>query len=192
MAHRRGRYEVEVKAPAPEPGRVTRFIIREGGKFVVEVEERDIYFAHPVRDFAATDEAFRVREVKRLRGRPGTVYPVNTYITYKGPKIDPLSKTREEINLDIGEAKTARDIFERLGFRPVQEVRKRRTVYRLGPFIASVDTLDQLGTFVELEGVGDEIEPLRDAALALVKRMGLERTERRSYLELVLAAKRGE
>ena len=46
-----------------------------GGEFGEGVVQRDEYFSHPCRDFAATDEAFRVR-------RAGDDW----FVTYKGAK----------------------------------------------------------------------------------------------------------
>ena len=50
----------------------------------------DCYYAHPVRDFAASDEALRLRQVGE-----------NNYITYKGPKLDTTTKTRREIEISL-------------------------------------------------------------------------------------------
>ena len=43
----------------------------------------DCYYAHPQRDFAVTDEAFRIRAVG-----------AENYLTYKGPKLDATTKSR--------------------------------------------------------------------------------------------------
>lgn len=58
--------------------------------FDPEVIETDLFFQHPVRDFAKTDECLR------LRCRHNELM-----ITYKGAKIDSLTKTREEIELPL-------------------------------------------------------------------------------------------
>jgi adenylate cyclase class 2 len=82
------------------------------------VEEVDLYFQHPARDFALTDEALRIRQ------KAGTCF-----LTYKGPKLDPVTKTRREIDLRLPESPATsaafRELLEALGFRPVAEVRKR-------------------------------------------------------------------
>jgi len=86
-------------------------------------DQTDTYFAHPGRDFRATDEALR------LRSDNGALR-----ITYKGPKLDPPRKTREEIEFALGaDHATASTLLERLGFRPVAEVRKRRHEWTLSP-----------------------------------------------------------
>lgn len=163
--------EIEVKAEGTEElveG------VRSRGDLVGERRQVDTYYRHPCRDFAETDEALRVREVGGHR-----------VVTYKGPKIDPESKSRVEVETPIG--MEAGDVLERLGFEPLEPVRKQREVYRLDGFLATVDHVEGLGTYVEAEteGTGEEMEELRDELKELLTELGAERFERRSYLELL-------
>ena len=127
-------------------------------------EEIDLYFAHPSRDFAATDEALRLR-------RKGDA----NYITYKGPKIDATTKTRREIELPLGPGPESlaswTALLEAVGFRPVGEVRKSRRKAAIpwqGRQVeASLDDVDGVGTFVEFELVAEESEV--DAAKACIQ-----------------------
>lgn len=145
----------------------------------------DQYFAHPLRDFAATDEALRIR-------RSGEA----TYVTYKGPKVDQTTKTREEIELPIpagDENATAMfDLFVALSFRPVVEVRKtRRTVHvnHDGYHVElSLDEVKQLGTFVELEIMADRagLDAARACLGSLATELRLAGSERRGYADLLL------
>jgi adenylate cyclase class 2 len=148
-------------------------------------EEADLYFTHPARDFARTDEALRLR-------RRGEV----NLITYKGPKIDSATKTRSEIELPLepGQASLGswRALLEALGFQGVAEVRKSRRKMHVpwqGRSVeASLDTVEHLGTFVELELIAeaDGLEPAKACILSLAQTLGLTASERRSYLELLL------
>ena len=85
-------YEVEQKFPVADLAAVEAGLAALGAGISAPREEVDLYFAHPARDFAATDEALRLR----LTGLQGS-------ITYKGPKIDAVTKTRREIELPLGE-----------------------------------------------------------------------------------------
>jgi adenylate cyclase class 2 len=104
-------YEVEQKFPVAELAAVQERLVALGAQLQAEREDRDLYFAHPARDFARTDEALRIRRV-------GT----SNFITYKGPKIDPATKTRREIELDLPPGETAAaqwtELLEYLGFGP--------------------------------------------------------------------------
>lgn len=144
--------------------------------------QRDCYYAHPQRDFAVTDEALRIRDDQ---GR--------IFLTYKGPLLDPLAKTRRELETGLESAEVAAEILDMLGFRPVRIVAKHRQPFHLpwqGVAVeAVIDDVDGLGTFVELETITDQAghEAARDRLLDLASALGLEHGERRSYLALLLA-----
>jgi adenylate cyclase class 2 len=150
------------------------------------IEQVDHYFAHPGRDFAQTDEALRLRQMG----------PLN-YITYKGPKLDALTKTRHEIEISLAAGPQAaadtQQLLTALGFALVRAVRKQRahaTATWQGRQIGvALDTVGALGEFVELEIVAeiDTVAEARKAIAALADHLGLSGSERRSYLELLLA-----
>jgi adenylate cyclase, class 2 len=158
-----------------------------GGKWASPIAQSDRYFAHPARDFSQTDEALRIRSVGD-----------HNVITYKGPKIDRESKTREEIEVAVGSGELcARDlgvVLERLGFRPVLTVLKKRSIAEIDWHGHSVEiALDEVagaGDFVELETQSDEsqLDNAKECTRSLAAQLGLADAdqERRSYLELVL------
>ena len=160
-----------------------------GCQWSAALEQVDRYFAHPARDFAETDEALRLRRVGD-----------ENRVTYKGPKLDALTKTRREIELPIepGKAGLARfaELLEALSFRPVREVAKTRTPGVLdwqGRHIEiALDEVARLGLFVEIELVTHEedADGAREAIKSLADQLGLTRSERRSYLEMLLEAER--
>lgn len=172
--------EFEIKAPVP-PERAAALRARLGAPERVE-PHADLYLAHPSRDFARTDEALR------LSSRGG-----RADLTYKGPKLDAGSKARREIVLPVDDAATARALVEALGFRAVMELRKTRAVHHHAGFEVALDDVPGLGLFVELERRLRDDEPREGAeqeARALLAAWGLHETERRSYLEMLLAQRR--
>ncbi len=181
-------YEVEQKYPVADLAPLEAHLAAPGASISEVRIEVDLYFNHPARDFAQTDEAFRLRRV-------GSV----NKITYKGPKLDATTKTREELELPLpnGEAtfKGWSAMLGTLSFVPVGEVRKERRkafVQWEGRRVEiSLDRIDSLGTFVELELVvpPDEFEAAKACIASLAERLELSRTERRSYLRLLLERK---
>lgn len=179
------KYEVEQKFPVDDLAAIQRQLSAMGARVSEPQEEADLYYAHPARDFAVTDEALRIR-------RKGGA----AFITYKGPKVDATTKTRREIELPLGAEPSSSGawgvLLESLGFRPVAEVRKRRRKAMVSwqgrPIEMSLDELDQLGTFVELELVvlPEEVEAAKSHVASLAHALGLANSERRSYLELLL------
>ncbi|NLE37723.1 MAG: class IV adenylate cyclase [Pirellulaceae bacterium] len=182
-------YEVEIKFPVEDLAAVEAAVAALGAGVSAERVELDLYFNHPARDFARTDEALRLR-------RTG---PLNR-ITYKGPKVDQTTKTRRELDLPLPDGRETFDAWSSmlaaLGFTPVGEVRKQRrkafVPWQDRTVEVSLDRLDRLGAFVELELVvpPDEFDAARTCLLALADHLGLARSERRSYLSLLLALNR--
>ncbi len=176
-------FEVEVKIAVENPEKV-RERLRELGEREGKLEQVDVYYQHPCRDFGETDEALRLR---RTDGR--------IVLTYKGPRVG-REKSREEVEVEVEDGERMDRILRRLGFRPLErvKVKKRREVYRVRfegrDVTVALDEVGGLGTFLELEcSVGDrsEVERAEESLLRLAERLGVrgERV-RESYLELLM------
>ncbi|MFB6106790.1 MAG: class IV adenylate cyclase [Halobacteriaceae archaeon] len=175
-------YEVEVKVPADHDD--VRARLREAdARDLGVVDQRDTYFDAPHRDFAATDEALRVRRERRDGGR-------RAVCTYKGPLVDEASKTREERELEVADADDATALFEGLGFEAAHVVEKTRHRYVLDGYVVSLDEVAGLGAFVEVEREVDDgdLDSAREGAFEVLVRLGLDPADqvRTSYLGLLL------
>ncbi len=148
-------------------------LARLGARLEGEAREVDLYFQHPCRDFAETDEALRLREAG---GR--------CELTYKGPKEGGRVKARLEATVEVSDCDEAKLILEKLGFRPVAVVEKRRRYYSLGGVTVTLDEVRGLGCFVEVESKSGNEEEVLEA----IRTLGLEgfETTTKSYLELLL------
>jgi len=171
-------YEVEVKVPA-DLDRVRQRLESLDAELQGTPEQTDTYFDHPDRAFAETDEALRIRRTVS-----------DAILTYKGPKVDDRSKTREELQTAIEEPGAATQLLQALGFEPVADVEKRRERFVLDGVTVTLDVVAGVGEFVEVErgGERDELDELRAEVRAVLERLGLDPGDqvRRSYLELLL------
>jgi adenylate cyclase class 2 len=167
--------ELEVKVPCRDLEGLERRLRSVGARRVEDLDQEDVYFSHPVRDFGSTDEALRLRR-ENDRSR----------ITYKGPKLDQDTKMREEIELEVEDLARMAVLLERMGFRPFLRVAKRRTVYELDGLQLCLDRVEGLDGYVELEYEGEDPVAGKAKIMELKARLGLEGNERRSYLELLL------
>lgn len=178
-------FEVEQKHRLTDLNEFFSQLSERGVELAEPVEQVDQYFAHPARDFARTDEALRIRTIKS-----------QSFVTYKGPKLDTTTKTRHELELPLhpqdADGGLFRQLLLALGFTPVATVRKQRRVFQmvhLGHKVhGSIDQVDQLGTFVELEMSADEsnLEETKQVVATLATELNLDHSERRSYLEMLL------
>jgi adenylate cyclase class 2 len=172
-----------------DPQDLVQRLSERGAARCAEIDQEDTYLSHPARDFAVTNEAFRIR-------RSG----IENLVTYKGPRQSGPTKTREEIEIRFADGEEANrqllHLFENLGFRPIAMIRKRRTLFHLnvaGRDIAVAhDHAEGLGEFAEIETLAAAPAdlPVAQAAVLLAGReLGLTEVESRSYLRMALDAR---
>ncbi|WP_132060370.1 class IV adenylate cyclase [Halorussus amylolyticus] len=186
-------YEVEVKVRADHDD-VRARLADLGADPVNRVMQSDIYYDAPHRDFAETDEALRVRE--ETDADSGETV---TRLTYKGPLVEAESKTRREVETAVGDADTAADILDALGFEAAATVEKERQRFALNGYTVTLDSVAGLGEFVEVETeaeggseaetAGESVANAREGAFAVLRDLDLDPGDqiRTSYLGLLLA-----
>ncbi len=179
-------YEVEQKYRVTDAGTLRRRLLEVGAVAIARESHEDAYFNHPCRDFAETREALRVR---RVDGRPS--------LTYKGTKLPGAIKARRELEwrLDPGDPDGEKSVtlLGLLGFRPIATVRKERESFDahddFGALVVTIDDVETLGTFAEIEAIADEIdgvEAARDRVATMAEKLTLREAEPKSYLRLVV------
>jgi adenylate cyclase class 2 len=181
--------EVEVKYRVSDFCPIEERLRKWGARSIEDRDDNDDYFNAPHRDFAQSDEALRIRRIGS-----------HNAITYKGPRTDKHTKTRVEIEVPIASGDEAAHDLARLlsslGFRSTASVRKHRSVYEFSrdgfTVQACLDRVEEVGTYVELEIMAEDsrFEPARDVVLKCAAELGLSTMERRSYLELLLEARK--
>lgn len=180
-------YEVEVKVPA-DHGPVRERLTRLDAEPLGTVHQHDVYYDHPTRSFAETDEALRLRRESTV-DEAGTV---EATLTYKGPLVDDASKTREEVETGVVDGEALDAVLRAVGFEPAATVEKERTRYALDGYTVALDAVAGLGRFVEVEAEGEEAEvaELREGAFDICERLGLDPDDstRASYLAMLLDA----
>ena len=143
------------------------------------------------RDFARTDEALRLRHVGEFN-----------YITYKGPKLDATTKTRREIEIGLADGHQAATDAGRAARGPGLHAGGRSPQATRSFYGALARSRDWriagrrrgLGQF---RGTGNHGERARcgsgprACSRLLAGQLGLSNSERRSYLELLLAKRSG-
>lgn len=174
--------EVEVKAKIDNFEDIEKKLSEIGAVKTKKEFQEDIYFNSPIVDFAQTDEALRIRTTKENDD-------THIFITYKGPKIDKASKTRKEIEMGIEDAVKCADIFKEIGFKEVRAVRKNRQYYSFKNFEISLDDIEGLDPYMEIEIAlddGEDYSEAQEKIFKLFEKLGIsDGFERTSYLELL-------
>ncbi|WP_440765248.1 class IV adenylate cyclase [Natronorubrum sp. DTA7] len=178
-------YEVEVKVPANLEAVRTRLeaLDADRERAIVQV---DTYYDAPHRSFVETDEALRIRRESNPEAGSD-----ETRITYKGPLLDEQSKSREEHETTVGDGETMDAVLTNLGFEPAATVRKERERFALDGYTITLDSVDSVGEYVEVETDVEteaDLESARNGAYDVLERLGLDPDEqlRTSYLGLLL------
>ena len=166
--------EIEIKSACDDPEGVEKILEDLGARFKDTLFQKDIYFAHPARNFAETDEALM------LRNENGSFT-----LHYKGPKLDKDTKTREELGVPISEPEILIKILNNLGFTQAAIVEKNRKTYDLEGIEVAIDNVTNLGNFVELEIQDEDLEEAKARLFELMNKLKLRKTIRSSYLELL-------
>ena len=170
--------EVEVKAKINSFKEMEEKLSEIGASKSKKEFQEDIYFASPIVDFAETDEALRIRTTNN-----------DIFITYKGPKLNSQAKTRKEVEMNIESAEKAKDIFEEIGFKEVRTVRKNRQYYTYENFEISLDDVEGLTPYMEIEislEDGNNYDDAQKSIFKKKKKLGItDGFERTSYMELL-------
>jgi adenylate cyclase class 2 len=178
-------FEIEQKHAVNDLPALVARLSERGIEIAPAVIQVDRFFAHPARNFAETDEALRIRTVGG-----------ESFVTYKGPRLDPHSKTRREIELPLdandGEGRQFAELLAALGFVPAATVRKARRTFSIrhgGTEVSgALDDVDGVGQYVELELMADAagVDAAKRVIAAVAAELQLGPPERRSYLELLV------
>ncbi|MEN6610255.1 MAG: class IV adenylate cyclase [Methanoregulaceae archaeon] len=174
--------EIELKVRVPDLAPVRARLGTLGAERLEVTRERDVYYNAPHRDFGETDEALRVRYAG-----------ARVIITYKGPKMREFGlKAREEFNTTVESGEEFEKMLDRLGFRKTIEVCKDREYFRFSGAVISLDNVEGLGTFAEIEYAGSDKNSAERVITEIAQKIGVEGMPLlESYLELLLSKQSG-
>jgi len=191
--------EVEIKVRIQDLQSIRQLIQYNGGAYKISLLHEDVYFNMPkeLRDFKKTDEALRIRKSEEFdKNNNDFSLKSKCYLTYKGKKIDSITKTRQETEVKVNDFDNMKEILKVLGFQEVISIQKERELFELiyqdekiEILLDYIPVLNQY--FMELEMVISSPEHIDDARGILFKfleRFNINKDEsiRKSYLELIV------
>ncbi len=141
--------EIETKLKVDSHKEIIDGLAELGAEFLEEQLQMDYYYDDADRTLTKTDRCLRLR--RQLTGENEKLF-----LTYKGAKEKDNFKKRQEMEIEIKGADSARKLLLALGYEKVLVVEKKRSTWRLGECEVALDELPLLGSFVEIEGPDGE------------------------------------
>jgi len=144
--------EVKYKLAETKKEKVLSLLKEYNAEFLGSKKEIDIYYTRADVDFMKTRECLRVRETDEY-----------TEITYKPPTTSLMKKSKrfwkKETNLRFkNQRRVAEELLECLGCKKLVEVKKERLYYKISDLLITIDKVENLGWFLEIEIQGGSPE----------------------------------
>jgi len=163
--------ELKIKIKASQIKVLRKNLLALGAVFQEKIRESDTYFTAPHRDFVQTKECLRIRERDNY-----------LELTYKGPTTKLMDKKRQfwksEINIPIHCPKNEVELLlKSLNFREVSKVVKEREKFLFGQHNITLDNIETLGWFLEIESTianPNERKRALNENISLLKELGLD------------------
>lgn len=179
--------EVEIKLSIADAETVEMKLQNLGFQKENLMRESDVYLNSTDFNLREKDRALRIRNCENL-----STGETQTVLTYKGPKMDHISMTRQELETEVADANVCQEILMGIGYTQIYPVCKLRQYYQKEEVTACVDRVERLGDFLELEILTDN-ENGREKALKqlneMLEKLGyrMEDTIYSSYLSMLQA-----
>lgn len=167
MAHNNIEIEIQVKV---EHGGALQEFLEKNAKFISERRQIDTYFTPAHRNFI---ERRPVKEWLRLRNAEGA-----HSLNYKSFHYDENGKSLycDEHETILQDGECVQNIFAALDFRPVATVDKVRKSWKYRDYEIAIDSVKDLGDFVEVEYCGSDVQAdpkkIKSEMLAFLKEIG--------------------
>ena len=138
--------EIEIKLKVDHLAPVRDRLRAIGAQLAGEAMETNVFFDTPDRALLASDCGLRLRHSRNFATKQEKFV-----VTYKGPRGEGQVKKREEIEVAVDNADAAEQMMERLGYVRQLSFEKRRETWKLDKSTVELDSLPELGSFVEIE-----------------------------------------
>jgi adenylate cyclase class 2 len=142
--------EIEAKMKAADLEAIRRALRAHGATRYGSELETNAFFDTSTAGLKAAGKGLRLRSAIDEFGKARYV------VTSKGPLLPGELKRREEIEFAVDDPAAAAALFENLGFAQTISFQKRRESWRFADCKVELDEMPYLGTFVEIEGPGEE------------------------------------
>ena len=180
--------EVEIKIPVDEKEFLrVRDQLKETAVFRGQTKQTDEYFMPIHRNFLSPKYPFEWLSIRK-RGKCLLNYK------YFHPENSEVHTHCDEFETEVSDMDKLRKIFDALNIESIVTVEKERELYSHGDFEIALDTVKDLGRFIEIEAAADfgSIEAARKKIIEIAKTLGLDvsKKDERGYPYRLLEKKR--
>ncbi len=175
--------EIEAKIKVDKLEDIEKRLLILGAEPVGKWEEYDTFYDTSDNMLRSKDSALRLRVRKSI-----TTNEHFYKLTYKGPREEGKYKAREEIEISVDSPENVDMLLQAIGFKVVISYSKRRATWKLNECIIELDSLEDLGNFVEIEG------PDEKSISKIIKLLSLENypVVNKTYLEMIAGGERSK
>jgi len=170
--------EIEIKLRVESHGPVRQRLTDVGAVFLEAVLETNCIYDRPDALLRKRGCGLRMRSVTPVGEKSS-----RAALTFKGPRFATALKSREELEIGVGDAGALARILEGIGFVQILRYEKRRESWELDGCRIELDEPARLGLFVEIEG------PDERAILAVQGKLRLDHSREvlTSYVGMLVA-----
>jgi adenylate cyclase class 2 len=142
-------YEIELKCRVESADKTVESLRKAGCVFQDPVTQRDTIFAESKATILNPQRGTTVFRIRYQGDRA-----VLTLKRHRSSELDCL-----ELETPVGDSRSMSAMLIELGYTHVATVQKRRIIGRLDRYVICVDSVEQLGDFVELEVISEDEDP---------------------------------
>lgn len=148
--------EIELKLRVDNLNNLENKLQNLGARLIKSIHQKDLLFDAIFAKFDQRDQALRLRIETDNQGRSRSIFG------FKGTPIDSEKglRSRPEYETEVEDPEKLQKILEAIGFYVAIVLEKGRNLYEADGVEIAVDKFD-FGTFVEIEGLPDQIEIVR-------------------------------
>ena len=181
--------EIEIKVPLDKD---EFFVVKEKlekiAKFVKDSSQRDAYFTPVHRNFVEPAYPFEWLSIRKRAGKC-----IINYKHFYPENVETFTHC-DEFETEIPKAEQLEKIFLALNLRTLVTVEKQRKTYLYSDeFEIALDTVKELGHFIEIEAIKDfgSVEETRKKLFEFAKALEIDisKTDKRGYPYLLMAKK---
>ena len=177
--------EVEIKVEVKNREKLEQILFESGFTKGELIREEDLYFDTIEDSIRKNDHALRIRCCEDYTAENSI-----SYLTHKGPKMDQISMTRAEHEVEISDAVTTIQILNSLGYTKQYPVIKHRQYFHKDSMTICIDQVENLGNFLEVEMIvenASEKEKALEDILKFLEMLGYSKDMllRKSYLVML-------